>query len=76
MATTLISEQHGVRLEWIDAPREKASGTGGPHYRIKSKRPVQPVIRADKAEAEACFAREVEASRRDPMVAEIVRRGL
>jgi hypothetical protein len=74
MATTLISEQHGVRLEWVDNGREQASGTGGPHYRIRSLRPVQPIVRADKGEAEACFAREVAASRLDPVVAMILER--
>lgn len=75
MATTLITEQHGVKLEWVDNGREKASGTGGPHYRIRSLRKVQPIVRASKAEAEVCFVREVAASKLDPVVAMILERG-
>lgn len=73
---TLIAEDHGVRLEYIDIPPEPASGTGGPHYRISSRRQVQPIVRVDRAEAEACFAREITASRADPMVARILAAGL
>jgi hypothetical protein len=76
MAGKLIREEHGVRLEFCDVRPEKRSGTGGPHYRISTKRKAQPVVRASLAEAEACFEREVEASRRDPMVARIIAAGL
>ena len=76
MATVTISEEHGVRLLFCDVKAEEASGTGGPHYRITSRRKVQPVVRVDRAEAEACFRQEVDASKRDRLIAEIVRRGL
>jgi len=72
----IIREEHGVRLMFIDTPPEKASGIGGPHYRITSRRKVQAVVRADRDDAERCFEREVEASRRDPMVARILAAGL
>lgn len=76
MAGQLIREEHGVRLTFHDVAPERASGTGGPHYRIASRRQVQAVVRADRAEAERCFTLEVEASRRDPMVARILAAGL
>lgn len=72
----LIAERHGVRLTFVDSKPERLSGTGGPHYRITTKRTAQPVCRSDRAEAEACFAREVAASKRDPMVARIIAAGL
>lgn len=72
----IIREEHGVRLMFIDAPPEARSGTGGAHYRITSKRAVQPIVRTDRAEADVCFLRELAASKRDPLVAEIIRRGL
>lgn len=72
----ILREEHGVRLMFVDAPAEARSGTGGPHYRITSRRKVQPIVRADRAEADACFVREVAASRRDPMVAKILGAGL
>jgi hypothetical protein len=72
----LIREEHGVRLTFHDVPPERASGTGGPHYRIATLRRAQAVVRASRAEAEACFAREIEASRRDPLVARILAAGL
>jgi len=72
----IIREDHGVQLLFVDAPREPRSGTGGPHYRITSKRKAQAIVRADRDDAERCFVREVEASRRDPMVARILAAGL
>lgn len=72
----IIREEHGVRLMFIDTPPEAASGTGGPHYRITSKRKSQAIVRVDQADALACFVREVAASRRDPMVEKILAAGL
>lgn len=72
----LIAEEHGVRMTFVDVTRERASGTGGPHYRITTKRPAQPIIRTDRAQADTCFAREVAASKADPMVARILAAGL
>lgn len=63
----LIAEEHGVRLTFLEGPG---------HFRITTRRPMQPIIRSDRAEAETCFAREVAASRRDPVVARILAAGL
>lgn len=72
----LIAEKHGVRMTFVDARPERLSGTGGPHYRITTKRTAQPIVRTDRVDAETCFAREVAASQRDPMVARIIAAGL
>lgn len=72
----IIREEHGVRLMFVDTPPEARSGTGGAHYRITSRRKAQAIVRFDRDDAEACFAREVEASRKDPMVARILAAGL
>jgi len=74
--TRLIKEEHGVRLEFCDVPPEPASGTGGPHFRITTRRRQAARVRADRDDAERVWAAEVEASRQDPMVARILAAGL
>ena len=67
MEKRLLKTEAGVRLEYVDAPRER-SGTGGPHWRLTTLRPNQPRVFADGGEAEAAYLIEVEASWRDPIV--------
>lgn len=76
MASQLIKEEHGVRLGFCDVAPEAASGSGGPHYRITTRRRQAARVRANLADAEAAWRAEVDASRRDPMVARILAAGL
>ena len=76
VAPRLIKEEHGVRLEFCDVRPEARSGTGGPHYRITTRRAVAAKVRADRDDAEAVWRAEVDASRGDPVVARILAAGL
>jgi len=70
----VIAEEFGVRLYWNDAAPLRSSGKGGPHYVLTTQRPNPPRIFAKREEALAAYAREVAASKMDPVVVEIVRR--
>lgn len=74
MATKLIKEEHGVRLEFC--PADRAGKIARPHYRISSKRPVAAKVRFDEAAAHQVWRDEVGASKLDPMVARILAAGL
>jgi hypothetical protein len=70
----VIAEEFGVRLTFEGSPLK--SGKGGAHYRLTTLRPNPPRMFANKEEVLAAFEREVAASKLDPVVVEIVRRGL
>lgn len=74
MARKLLKKDMGVELWEITADARR--GKGGDHYRICTKRSLQPWVRTDREQAEREWAREVEASTKDPLVPLIVARGL
>ncbi len=62
---TLLKSDTGVCLTRVDeVAGVKVKAT---HYRLTTLRPNQPRVIADQALAEAAFAAEVAASRRDPV---------
>lgn len=71
---TLIRTEAGVRLERIEAlsGRQKVVST---LYCLRTLRPNQPRMIADRDEAEAAFAREVTASLKDPVIRALVAAG-
>ena len=62
----LIHSESGVRLERIETPGQR--GATSTMYCIRTMRPNQPRMLADRDEAELAFAREVVASKRDPVI--------
>ena len=71
---TLIRSEAGVRLERIETldARQRATST---LYCLRTLRPNQPRMIADRIEADAAFAREVTASLRDPVISAMTTRG-
>ena len=68
---TLVASKAGVRLERIEDLAERQRGKIT--FKLSTYRPPQP--RPDELEAEEAFAREVTASRRDPVIAALMERG-
>lgn len=71
----VIAQDFGVRLTFEDVAPLRTSGKGGAHYRLTTLRPNPPRVFANRDDALSAFEREVAASKLDPVVVEIVRRG-
>lgn len=67
----LVHSESGVRLERIETRSQR--GATSTMYCVRTLRPNQPRMLADRAEAELAFAREVTASRLDPVIKAMLR---
>lgn len=72
---TTIRSQSGVRLELIEQ-LNRHQAVGRLEYRLRTLRLGQPRLFGDERAAEDAFDLEVIASLTDPVVQEMVRRGL
>lgn len=72
---TTIRSQSGVRLELIEQLNRRQA-VERQEYRLRTLRMGQPRLFADEHEAEDAFDLELMASLSDPVVQEMVRRGL
>lgn len=70
----LIKEEAGVQLLLYNVPPTTTSGKGGIHYKLKTMRQNLPRVFADLSEAIRAYELEVEASRKDPVIAKLLER--
>ena len=62
---TLLTSSAGVKLSLVETVNGDRVADG--HYRLTTFRTVQPRMYADRVLADEAFAREVTASRKDPV---------
>jgi len=70
---TLLTSSDGVKLTLVETvDRERATDS---HFRVSTLRMGQPRVFADRALAEGAYAREVSASRKDPVAMQMAASG-
>ena len=70
---TLLTSSAGVKLTLVETvDRERVTDS---HYRVSTLRMGQPRVYADRALAEGAYAREVIASRKDPVAMQMAAAG-